>query len=230
MNEKQIAFIICANNAQFYNECVWYIDRLVVPEGYSIDILCIQEAESMAEGYNAGMKASDAKYKVYLHQDTFILNTQFIEDMIGIFKSDNAIGMIGVLGTDKLPRDASCYLAWNVGNVMAYNGANTIVINKTSEEAEKYTCVDAIDGLIMATQYDVDWREDILSGWDFYDVSQSLEMKRKGYKVVVPYQSKAWCYHDCGASKLSEYDKYRKVVMQEYSEFFCVNEWEQGNE
>ena len=77
MNEKQIAFIICANNAQFYNECVWYIEKLVVPEGYSTDILCIQEAESMAEGYNAGMKASDAKYKVYLHQDTFILNEKF---------------------------------------------------------------------------------------------------------------------------------------------------------
>ena len=69
MNEKQIAFIICADNAQYYNECVWYIEHLVIPEGYSIDVLCIQEAESMAEGYNAGMQASNAKYKVYMRQE-----------------------------------------------------------------------------------------------------------------------------------------------------------------
>ncbi|MBR5799825.1 MAG: glycosyltransferase [Lachnospiraceae bacterium] len=221
MNEKQIAFIICANNAQFYNECVWYIEKLVVPEGYSTDILCIQEAESMAEGYNAGMKASDAKYKVYLHQDTFILNENFIEDILGIFESDSEIGMLGVLGADKCPENANCYLSWNIGSALAYNGMNTVDIRMETTE-EKYTCVDAVDGLLIATQYDVEWREDILTGWDFYDVSQSLEMKRKGYKVVVPKQEKTWCYHDCGASKLGQYDKYREVVAREYPEVFCI--------
>lgn len=55
MNEKQIAFIICTNNPQYYNECVQYIHELTVPDGYSTDIICIQEAPSMAAGYNAGM-------------------------------------------------------------------------------------------------------------------------------------------------------------------------------
>lgn len=75
MENNQIAIIICANDEQYYDECIRYIEELRIPEGYNVDILCIQEAESMAKGYNAGMQESDAKYKIYLHQDTFILNS-----------------------------------------------------------------------------------------------------------------------------------------------------------
>lgn len=32
------------------------------------------------------MRESDDKYKVYLHQDTFIINKNFIYDIIDIFK------------------------------------------------------------------------------------------------------------------------------------------------
>lgn len=220
MEKKEIAFIICSNNEQYYQECVKYIEDLVVPDGYSTDIVCVKEANSMAEGYNAAMQSSDAKYKVYLHQDTFILNSHFIEDIIHIFESDNLIGMIGAIGCKKLPEDANAYLKWDTGYVEAFDGQTTLN-NKLEQNPEKlYTEVEAIDGLIMATQYDVMWREDVFDGWDFYDVSQSLEMKKSGYKVVVPYQEKAWCYHDCGTSKLSEYDYYREKAIEEYQDCF----------
>ena len=98
MNLKKIAFIICADNSQYYEECVRYIQELHVPEGYCTDILCIQEADSMAQGYNGGMNASDAKYKVYIQQNTFILNRDFLNDMLRIFAGDAKIGMLGVLG------------------------------------------------------------------------------------------------------------------------------------
>ena len=220
MEKKEIAFIICSNNEQYYQECVKYIEDLVVPDGYSTDIVCVKKANSMAEGYNAAMQSSDAKYKVYLHQDTFILNSHFIEDIIHIFESDNLIGMIGAIGCKKLPEDANAYLKWDTGYVEAFDGQTTLN-NKLEQNPEKlYTEVEAIDGLIMATQYDVMWREDVFDGWDFYDVSQSLEMKKSGYKVVVPYQEKAWCYHDCGVSKLSEYDYYREKAIEEYQDCF----------
>ena len=65
MGKKEIAFIICSNNEQYYQECVKYIEDLIIPDGYSTDIVCVKEANSMAEGYNAAMQSSDAKYKVY---------------------------------------------------------------------------------------------------------------------------------------------------------------------
>lgn len=225
MNDRQIAFIICSNNAQYYNECVRYITELCVPDGYDVDIICVQEAESMAQGYNAGMQSSDAKYKVYLHQDVFIMNRIFIYDIIRIFADDEQIGMLGVIGATRLPDDANLCFKWNTGRIEAYDGFSTIDGDAAQNKQRLYIPVRAIDGLIMVTQYDVPWREDFLDGWDFYDVSQSLEMQKHGYKVVVPYQENPWCYHDCGVSKLENYDFYRARIIEAYPEVFsdCVS-------
>lgn len=224
MNANQFAFIICANNEQYYSECVRYIHDIDVPEGCDIDIICIQEADSMAQGYNAGMSASKAHYKIYLHQDTFILNRNFIRDIKKVFDLDEKIGMIGVLGARNLPRDANCYLQWDTGRVIAYSGEKAYDLEVYQDQERDYIPVKAVDGLIMITQVDIPWREDILDGWDFYDVSQSLEMERHGYRVVIPYQDSAWCYHDCGVSEIGKYHFYRHKMIKEYSEYFIGDE------
>ena len=78
--------------------------------------------------------------------------------------------------------------------------------------------VEAIDGLLMATQYDIPWREDLFDKWDFYDVSQSLEFIRHGYKVVVPYMEKPWCIHDDGFVNLVNYYGEREKLLREYGD------------
>ena len=170
------------------------------------------------------MASCDAKYKVYLHQDTFILYQNFLKDTINIFENNSTIGMIGVLGTTKLPENANCYLSWNIGKVAAYDG---ISLNSTDflyqTNALPYISVEAIDGMLMMTQYDLPWREDILSGWDFYDISQSLEMRYNGYTVVVPYQETEWCYHDNGVANLSNYDIERQKIINAYPSIFNIS-------
>lgn len=42
MNDKKIAFIICTNNNLYYEECVRYINELIIPTGYLIDIIAIK--------------------------------------------------------------------------------------------------------------------------------------------------------------------------------------------
>ena len=51
MNEKKFCFIMCVNSQFFYEECIRYIERLVIPDGYEIDVISITEARSMTEGY-----------------------------------------------------------------------------------------------------------------------------------------------------------------------------------
>ena len=120
---KKIAFIVCIVENQYYKECVKYLADLMVPEGYCTDILSVTNVASMTEGYNEAMQASDAKYKVYLREDIFLLNRNFIADVLNIFKSNAQIGMIGVRGTDRLPEDADCNAAWNIGNIREYDGS-----------------------------------------------------------------------------------------------------------
>ena len=103
MDNKQFCFIICCNNPIFLEECLLYIRQLYIPDGYSIDLITISEAESMAEGYQAGMEASNAKYKIYLHQDDFNQNRSFLHDTLHIFLKNPAVGMLGMVVKKKLP-------------------------------------------------------------------------------------------------------------------------------
>lgn len=220
MNDKKIAFIICSNNSLYYEECVWYINRLHLPKQYEKDIIRVTDAQNIFEAYNAAMKSSDAKYKVYLHHDVFIYNTSFIYNILDIFQNDKQIGMIGVVGGVNLPDDADIWNSWNVGSTYGCNIEDAFPIICYQDPQLKYIEVEAVDGMLMATQYDVEWREDIFNGWDFYDISESLEFAKKGYKVVIPYQELPWCMHDCGHSKLLYYDENRKIMLENYSERF----------
>ena len=95
---------------------------------------------------------------------------------------------------------------------MIYQSGESVI----GEIEGKYQEVEAIDGLLMATQYDVPWREDLFDKWDFYDISQSAEFLKAGYKVVVPNQTHPWCIHDDGFFNLKNYYNARKVFLEEY--------------
>lgn len=220
--ERKIAFIICSNNELYYNECVWYIRNLHIPSGYETELICITGAENIVQAYNAAMVSSDAKYKIYLHQDVFIYHREFIDDLLYLFQSNSRIGLIGMLGSDSLPQDAFLCSAWNAGStyVCNYLTVSTSTLCENQNRKRGWVEVKAVDGMLMATQYDINWREDLALGWDFYDVSQSLEFLRRGYLIAVPFQDKPWCMHDCGRSKMAHYDEVRKVILEEYRDFF----------
>lgn len=215
MNEKKICFITCVNRADYEQEELRYIHSLVVPDGYEVEVLSIWEADSMTSGYNEGMQSSDAKYKVYLHQDVFIVNRYFIFDLLEIFQEE-AIGMVGMVGSPKMPENAIMWNGDRIGKLyfnVIYNAGSSLFgqpIQGTYQE------VEAVDGLLIATQYDLPWREDLFQKWDFYDVSQSYEFRRAGYKVVVPKQKEPWCIHDDGFVNLKNYYGQRRIFIDHY--------------
>ena len=124
MNKYKFCFIICANKERFLEECLWYIDQLSVPEGYECERMVIRDAKSMASGYNMAMTKSDAKYKIYLHQDTFILNQNMLPDLLDLF-ADHEIGMVGVVGACDFSAGADYTLNWDVGGAEVSVGINS---------------------------------------------------------------------------------------------------------
>lgn len=216
MNGNKISFIICFNDKNLCDECILYINNLNNPDNFEIEIILIDDALSMTEGYNRAMKSTDAKYKVYLHQDTFIVNKDFIINIIDIFK-DNTIGMIGVAGTRRLPQSGIWWESKEVVGKIYDNVTGKLQLSFTDTKNKNYDEVEAIDGLIIITQYDLPWREDIFQGWHFYDISQSCEFRLSKYKVVVPNQDRPWCIHDCGTDIMDiSYEKFRKKFLLEY--------------
>lgn len=214
----RVDFIICSNSDLWFDECVKYIEDLIIPAGVEISVLGITEVFSMAEGYEQGRNASPADYKVYLRPDVFIVNRHFIEDIDAVFNADERIGIIGMLGNDEVGEQSVAWDKWKYGKVIDGNGVEQILADY-GEITGQYRAVDCLDGMVLVTRYDIPWREDIFTGWHFYDKSICLEYKRQGYFCVVPRQETPWCVRAGGSGPAGWNDDLR-VYLDEYRDFF----------
>ncbi|MCJ7691751.1 MAG: glycosyltransferase family protein, partial [Clostridiaceae bacterium] len=104
MNNNKVSFIIAVNDEIVYKKCESHINNLIVPVDFEIEIIPIRDAEFITKAYNSCMNRSNAKYKVYLHQDVFIINKNFINDILKVFDLDS-IGVIGVCGAKVIPEN-----------------------------------------------------------------------------------------------------------------------------
>jgi len=216
MNNKAFAFICCVNNERMFEECCYYIGRLIIPEGYSVEVLSIREADSISSAYNEAMRESDAKYKIYLHQDVFIYNTSFLSDILKCFENPK-IGMLGILGKEELSDSARYEHLWDTG--WCYACAPNLALTVSGKNRFGGRTVRTIDGMIMITQYDIEWNEN-LQGWHFYDIAHSEDFLSNDFEILVPKQEQPWVFHDCGFCS--------KVGYEEKREEFCELYFEKG--
>lgn len=193
MDEHKFLFVTCVNDDVLYAICVHHIEQLSVPEGYRVEFLAIRDAKSMAAGYNQALR-HDAKYKVYLHQDAFILNKHFLQEILILFQSNPTLGLMGMTGCIGRQPDGNWCKGLLVGKMLAFKDERIREYNY-KEVAMPFERVDLLDGFIMITQYDVPWREDIFDGFHLYDSSQSIEFANRGYLVGIPKQNAAWTMH-----------------------------------
>ena len=98
LDDSKFCFISCVNDDFFYDECQLYLQHLNFPQGMCGEIVAVRDAKSMTAGYQAAMEASDAKYKIYLHQDVFVVNKNILHELLMLFRHNPRIGMIGVAG------------------------------------------------------------------------------------------------------------------------------------
>lgn len=221
MNNNKVAFIICVFNESQYNVCASCIDELEIPLGIKIDVISVRGSDSIAQAYNIGLNQTDAKYKVYLHSNTYIKNKSLIKDILDIFAINSQIGLMGVVGSKRLPPNG---IWWNdvgkVGEVNILRNGTNEYYYKLNNIIEKYEIVDVVDGLIMATQIDIKWKEELFDGLYFYDISECMEFKKKGLQVVVPRQEKTWCIHEESTESDNKFEiemeKYRKIFLEQY--------------
>lgn len=216
MDNTKICFITCVSKERTYQECVFYIKNLNIPEGIEIEIMAVRNPLSTASAFNKIMNISDAKYKIYLKQNTFIINKNFLYDILSIFNNDK-IGMIGVVGSNEIPTDGMLWESNKKFGKVYHNHNRKMNLYEFKRSQEVCSKVKIIDGLIMITQYDIEWREDVFDGSYFYDLSQSLEFIDRGYDVVVSNQDKPWCIYDYDVDKIgSDFDKYRVEFIKKY--------------
>ena len=140
-----------------YSECILYLKSLHIPSGMEVDYVPVRGAASMCAGYNKGALATDAKYKVYLHQDVLVVNKNIISDLLSIFE-DPTIGLIGMIGCRSLPRSGVWWDGLRTyGRVLHHCEPESVVDSHCMEPDGAYIDVEAADG--------IRWREDLFTGW-----------------------------------------------------------------
>ena len=217
MDSNKVCFITCVNDEEWYSEALLYMKHLDLPAGMTAEYIAIRGAASMAAGYNAGMHQSDARYKVYLHQDTLIVNKSFVSDIQHVF-CDPSIGLMGVIGCRSLPKTGVWWDGLRTyGRVLHACEPESVTDTVCKQPPGEYIEVESVDGLILITQYDLSWREELFTGWHFYDTSQCREFARAGYHVVIPRQEDFWCIH-CPKEKplAPAYKQYQRIFLKEY--------------
>lgn len=218
MNSNKICFITCVNKPRLYDEALLYISELEIPDGFTVDVIAITDAISMASGYNKAMRQSDAMYKIYLHQDVFIRNKNFLKDVLAVFHNAPKLGIVGVIGAKKLPDNGVWWDSDSLFGQVVENHLGPMKLLKFNEPETSFESIEALDGLIMATQSDINWRDDLFDGFHFYDSSQCKEFITAGFGVGILKQEDPWVMHDCGNKRnwQGEYEKYRQIFVNEY--------------
>lgn len=224
--EHEIACILCVNDEDYAKEVVLYLKRQKMPEGYRLHLYFVCGAESMTAGYELARKMIPADIKLYIHQDTFIFDEEYVKNLTEELQKED-FAMLGLAGTKKLPGSG----VWGESapeDMMfcLYQDFTLQVLLAVTESSAEGSLEDSggdsggvfmgagcqelecIDGVLMATREDVPWREDLFQGFHFYDISQCMEYRKQGYRVgMFENGGLAGVLHEVNVSKNETYER-----------------------
>ena len=207
MDNGKIEFIINYKNEQYLAECLLHINRLQIPKGYEIGILSIAEISDREDEYYAEPVKSNAKYKVYLKENTFIIDDTFLYHIISIFRGNENVAAIGVLGHDSRT-DIAGVEQCNSGRLLVGGSTGVQEVNyQKDKEGWKPVCM--LCDVLIATQYEAEGTEGLSGNDAAVWCGKFIE---KGYDVIIPYQHISWCLFDMDNQRGETYSKYKFLM------------------
>lgn len=223
LDPDKIAVIYCTNDELYSRECRMYLSRLDIPEGKQLEVIEVWNSTGMAAGYNFAMDYSDARIKIYIHQDTFIIQKDALCQIVDIFENNKDVGMLGLAGTVKLADNGFWWSGCKEEIRMnLYQDAILNILKSVSViKHGRFEDAEAMDGILLATSADIRWREEMFDGWHFYDISQCFKFRKCGYRTVLVNDSQPWLMHETTMRKDKKnlYERYRTVFVNEYMNY-----------
>lgn len=186
MNDKKIQMIIACRDEAERDSLMQQIGRIGVPNGYSVDCRFELGADTRAQKYNRAMRATDAKYKVYISEELLeIASSSLLCDVITVLRNNPRVAAVGLLGSE-LPLDgeyASATSIYGAYHFMTEDGGAHIAATNPFWYQE----VATIDDRFIATAVDIEWDESLPD--DYIVRAQCLRLRAAGHKIMVPMQN-----------------------------------------
>jgi hypothetical protein len=209
LNPDALAFITCVNDETQYDTCIRHLDALQIPAGHTVETIAVFGAPSMAEGYQRAMEASTARYKIYVHQDVYIVHRELLPKLVTLFRTHSRLGMVGVVGATRLTASGIWWLnnaSHSYGRIWEYSrpggfwswlgpfNRRRLHLIRYRSFVGDYLPAAVVDGLFLATQYDLPWISP-LGGFELYEQVQGLEFIKAGLEIGIARQETVWCLH-----------------------------------
>ena len=178
---ESVSYITCTHNKKIFQKCLF--KSLILKD--DDELIVIENAKSIAEGYNTGTDQAKNKIKCFIHHDLIVTNPILLR-MNLIAYCVEEIGMVGIIGsqTDAAPWwEGQC-----VGSIV--DSRNGILYFNDGKEF----CLH-LDGLMLATYQDVRFDESI-PGFHLYDqdICKQMEKQNKrnfcvidGYRMITHF-------------------------------------------
>jgi hypothetical protein len=160
-----ISYIACTHNTNILEKCL--MQSLILQD--DDELIVIEGAKSIAEGYNNGIDKAKNKIKCFIHHDLIVTNPVLLRMNLLAYCIED-IGIVGIVGSQT--EAAPWWEGQCVGSVVdSRNG----ILHFTDG---KQFCLH-LDGLMLATCQDVRFDESI-PGFHFYDQDICRQMAEKG--------------------------------------------------
>ena len=91
LDGNKICFIVYSDTFNKYSDSRQYILDLET-YGMQVEYYTVENAKNKYIDFNQILQISDAKYKVYMSSDCYIINKKFIGDIIALAESNPFIG------------------------------------------------------------------------------------------------------------------------------------------
>ena len=219
--EKTVAWIFCATKRIYVDEIILYLKNQDLPSGFRGIACAVWNSPSMTAGYNYAMKTIPAKYKIYIHQDTFLFDPGYTAELIRTLKG-SGWSLLGLAGSEYMPQTGRW---WDTGQeaihmCLLQDMVMYILNSVTEKETQGVLPMHNLDGVLLATKEDVPWRSDLFTDFHFYDVSACREYRKRGLAVGMLQSGKAGVLHEVSVTRGSRaeirYEEEKLKFLKEY--------------
>lgn len=223
MNDKKIAVIIFKRNEEEYLSTVSVMQKLIVPPRFEVELITITEAENYADAYQSGMKASDAKYKIYITEPVKYVHERFYFVVHYFSDCHPDVGIIGLYGSS-LPIDGNYAQNENSFGTYYFGGDGENVFRRGTKIPLYYQEVGVIDPCFFVTVQDIEWDNEM--GDFFFMAAQCCRMRKSGYKTMIFMQNDPLIVFNNDSPWLSitkkmEYERERIAFIEKYNRDLC---------
>lgn len=176
----KVHFIVFYKNQECLDKCLGCLNALKIPENVETDVLGVDEGESITRAYDACMESSDADIKIYIRENIYITDPDFLIRALDLFKNHEEVAMAGIIGGfEKKPG----FIDWTVGSLNIFSDDSRIVFENPFNKDFEY--VDYLSGQVLMTKKDFPWTTEEEDCDKFFDIYHSRKTTESGAKLAV---------------------------------------------